>query len=210
MGPTISICNCANFVFLFTPFLVRRKPLAPTCNVCLIRNDLTTIWCEVTSSIRTKDVPEDPDEMNDLASLSGKPAKSSELDTSVDNLPKSSESDSPPTVESKELLLCLRPIRDGDKKVDAKYRFNPWGKGGETIMISESSNTARSSEETSLLSSNSGVREASRPPKKRKIIDSMEAPMKRSKGKSKMGGASADVDTEQSVVESLMLMNKTP
>ena len=32
----------------------RQRPLAPTCNVTLIRDDLTTILCEVTSSIRTR------------------------------------------------------------------------------------------------------------------------------------------------------------
>merc|ERR1719162_2249357 len=30
----------------------RPRPLAPTCNITLIRDDLTTILCEVTSSIR--------------------------------------------------------------------------------------------------------------------------------------------------------------
>jgi hypothetical protein len=165
--------------------------------VCLIRDDLTTIWCEVTSSIRTKDVPEDPD-------------KSTEEGTSVDQLLPSSESDATPVVESKELLLCLRPIRDGDKKVDSKYRFNPLGQGGDVIMVSESSEKDPSSGETSLLSSTSETQVASRPPKKRKIIDVMEAPLKRFKGNRKKGDPSADVDTEKSVAASLMLMNKTP
>jgi hypothetical protein len=164
--------------------------------VCLIRDDLTTIWCEVTSSIRTKDVPEDPD-------------KSTEEGTSVDQLPQSSESDETPVAESKELLLCLRPIRDGDKKVDSKYRFNALGQGDDVILVSES-DKGPSSGETSLLSSTSETQVASRPPKKRKIKDMMEAPLKRSTGKRKKGDPSADVDTEKSVVESLMLMNKTP
>jgi hypothetical protein len=183
--------------FLF--FLaVRRKPLAPTCNVCLIRDDLTTIWCEVTSSIRTKDVPEVPVD----------PEKSEGSSVAVDQLP-SSESDQTPVVESKELLLCLRPIRDGEKKVDARYRFNPLGQGDNKIMVSESSNTGLSSGETSLLSSASEAQMASRPLKKRRRKEDMEAPLKRSKGKGQKGD-STDVDTEKSVVESLMLMNKTP
>merc|ERR1740117_1185680 len=37
----------------------RPRPLAPTCNICLIRDDLTTIWCEVTSSIRTVTTDDD-------------------------------------------------------------------------------------------------------------------------------------------------------
>lgn len=37
-------------------------------------------------------------------------------DTEVEALPSKSES-------VKEILLCLRPIRDGDEKVDPKYRF---------------------------------------------------------------------------------------
>ena len=167
--------------------------------MCLIRDDLTTIWCEVTSSIRTKDVPEAPVD----------PEKSEGSSVALDQLP-SSESDSTPLVESKELLLCLRPIRDGEKKVDAKYRFNPLGHGGNKIMVSESSNTGLSSGETSLLSSTSEILMASRPLKKRRRKeDTDEAPLKRSKGKGQRLD-SADVDTEKSVVESLMLMNKSP
>jgi hypothetical protein len=170
--------------------------------VCLIRDDLTTIWCEVTSSIRTKDVPEDLDKSSD------------ELGTSIDQLPTSSESDSIPLVETKELLLCLRPIRDGDKKVDAKYRFNPLlgQDGGNIIMVSEGSNTGPSCGETSLLSSATETQVASRPLKKRKQKVDMEAPLKPSKGKRKRGmdPFADDVDTEKSVVESLMLMNKKP
>lgn len=167
--------------------------------MCLIRDDLTTIWCEVTSSIRTKDVPEVPVD----------PEKSEGSSVGAEKLP-SSESDSTPLVESKELLLCLRPIRDGDKKVDPKYRFDPLGQRGNKVMVSESSNTGLSSGETSLLSSTFEIQMASRPLKKRIRKDDMEAPLKkRSKGKSKKGGPSAD-EREKSVVESLMLMNKTP
>jgi hypothetical protein len=167
--------------------------------VCLIRDDLTTIWCEVTSSIRTKDVPE----------VAVDPEKSEGSSVAVDQLP-SSESDSTPLVQqSKELLLCLRPIRDGEKKVDAKYRFNPLGLGDNKIMVSGSSNTGLSSGEASLFSSTSEIQMASRPLKKRRRKEDMEAPLKRSKGKGQSGD-STDVDTEKSVVESLMLMNRTP
>ena len=38
----------------------RSRPLAPACNISLIRDDLSTIWCELTSSIRTRS-PNDMD-----------------------------------------------------------------------------------------------------------------------------------------------------
>jgi hypothetical protein len=74
-------------------------PLAPSANVCLIRNDLTTIWCEITSSIRTRPI-------ND---------EDSELDI-IDPNPKSYSKAL--HKEEKELLLCFRPILEGSHHID--------------------------------------------------------------------------------------------
>ena len=43
-------------------FSDRRQKLAPTCRLCLIRDDLTTVWCEVTSSIRDRSLDEEGEE----------------------------------------------------------------------------------------------------------------------------------------------------
>lgn len=84
----------------------------------MIRDDLTTLWCEVTSSIRTKREPDEkPTESMATASASGgskTETRESSDETAVDN-----EKAKPKT---KELLLCLRPIRDGEP-VDPSLKF---------------------------------------------------------------------------------------
>jgi len=102
----------------------RTRPLAPTCNVCLIRDDLTTMWCEVTSSIRTMSLCDDMDEeamslSNELSSPNKKTKKNKDLDAAATATP-------PKKAEEKtELLLCLRPIRDSQEKVSEELRFKP-------------------------------------------------------------------------------------
>ena len=98
---------------------LRPKPLAPACNICLIRDDLTTIWCEVTSSIRTRCLKEEaPDDFSPLGlnAASTSQAKDSKSCDDADDISKE---------DVKELLLCLRPIRDGDEKVGEEFRFRP-------------------------------------------------------------------------------------
>lgn len=75
-------------------FVARRsRPLAPACNVQFIRNDLTLIWCELTSSIRTRP-RNDEDEKANITAPTQATSEGSEI-------------------EEKELLLCFRPIREG-------------------------------------------------------------------------------------------------
>jgi len=94
---------------------------------------LTTLWCEVTSSTRTKSVEDEaPDEADPPAGkITGKPNASSQ-NTSIKSSKASTgtsgtSEDTVPAVEdkpaTKELLLCLRPIRDGEGKVDESLRF---------------------------------------------------------------------------------------
>merc|ERR1712238_422888 len=71
-----------------------KKAHAPTCRMWLIRDDLTTVWCEVTSSIRNKSSDEDTREE--------KPTNSKFTESS----------DVSGTNIDQELLLCLRPIRN--------------------------------------------------------------------------------------------------
>lgn len=101
---------------------LRPKPLAPACNICLIRDDLTTIWCEVTSSIRTrslKDETSDDFSPSALTVVSPNQAK----DSRSSNLGSCDDVDDVSKDDVKELLLCLRPIRDGDEKVGEEFRF---------------------------------------------------------------------------------------
>ena len=105
----------------------RPRPLAPTCNVCLIKDDLGTIWCEVTSSIWTRSVD---NEVGDAVTSSSSGEKSSDPvneknDNSASRGSTNEESSPKPANVVRELLLCLRPIRDGEEKVGEELRFCP-------------------------------------------------------------------------------------
>lgn len=124
---------------------LRPKPLAPACNICLIRDDLTTIWCEVTSSIRTrslKDETSDDFSPSALTVVSPNQAKDSRSSNpgSCDDVDDISKDD------VKELLLCLRPIRDGDEKVGEEFRFRAL----RTTDDAEGGNESYSEEQGSL------------------------------------------------------------
>jgi len=89
----------------------------------LIRDDLTTIWCEVTSSIRTvSNEDSDQDSVTNTSkslSLKKKDASSSSSDDQQGSNCSSKEA------PMKELLLCLRPTSDGTEKVSEDLRFIP-------------------------------------------------------------------------------------
>lgn len=169
----------------------RRKPIAPTCDICLIRKDLTTLWCEVTSSIRTKEPDEDCADSGSTDSKKKSDSKSSLIDNFGDEKGE--------IQVEKELLLCLRPIRDGEHNMhDSKLRFEKKGKKKKRL----------SSEDDGALNA-----APNRPFKKR----GMTAEVTFSSSTSKTGGeqeehqaqkslASEEIDTD--AAESLMLMNK--
>ncbi|KAK1746162.1 hypothetical protein QTG54_002769 [Skeletonema marinoi] len=78
----------------------RARPMAPSRNVCLIRSDLSTIWCEMTSSVRTS-IPQDDADRGSV-SKEGSVQEPEEM--------------------QKEILLCFRPIQEGEK-VSSDLRF---------------------------------------------------------------------------------------
>jgi hypothetical protein len=145
--------------------------------------------------------------------------------------------DAPKPVEVKELLLCLRPIGDGEKKVDESLRFvSPNTNSTEGVsqpspegIFSSSSGDVNNQDETSLEKTSSGggfngnstsssqndhsssQEQSKGPPKKRPLIFDGEenSQAKRSKSKAGDSQSSHSSDTEKSVVESLMLMNKS-
>eukprot|EP00535_Pseudo-nitzschia_heimii_P005890 CAMPEP_0197176704 /NCGR_PEP_ID=MMETSP1423-20130617/2536_1 /TAXON_ID=476441 /ORGANISM="Pseudo-nitzschia heimii, Strain UNC1101" /LENGTH=806 /DNA_ID=CAMNT_0042626111 /DNA_START=179 /DNA_END=2599 /DNA_ORIENTATION=+ len=186
----------------------RKKPLAPTCQMCLIRDDLTTVLCEVTSSIRNKSSDEDTEE--------DKAVNSKSTENSEASGPKPDQ----------ELLLCLRPIRDSVKKVDESFRFIPFGKRVSLEQSKGETNTEDKVDSDKITAKNknnfNNLSPASlkhqelykkRPPKKRLLatgVDSFKDSSKQKRAKSENGkqGSNAS-ETEKSVVESLMLMNKS-
>ena len=83
----------------------RALPLAPACNICLVRKDLSTVWCELTASIRTRSISDGDFE---AVALSQRSKASSSLESSDG--------------EMKEMLLCFRPIVEGPK-VEEQLQF---------------------------------------------------------------------------------------
>mmetsp|Transcript_41652 Transcript_41652/g.42456 ORF Transcript_41652/g.42456 Transcript_41652/m.42456 type:complete len:800 (+) Transcript_41652:114-2513(+) len=188
----------------------RKKPLAPTCRMWLIRDDLTTVWCEVTSSIRNKSSDEDTGEE--------KPT----------NLKSTESSDVSGTNIDQELLLCLRPIRNGAKKVDESLRFVPLNehqlpttspRESTEAWVSGNSSSANTNKETeghsvrtvARTNSNNNLSASSkqelnkkRPPKKRPLVTNVHSHSDVQTPKRPKHDSS-----ETDVVESLMLMNKS-
>ena len=93
----------------------RPKPVAPTCDICVIRKDLSTIWCEVSSSIRTRTLDDDGGAEGIVSA--GTKMSVSENSNGIDQAKSSSD--------VHELLLCFRPIRDGKEGVREELRFVP-------------------------------------------------------------------------------------
>jgi hypothetical protein len=181
--------------------------LAPTCNICLIRDDLTTIWCEVTSSIRTRSLNDESSEIPQQSSFAQgntKESKGSGLSTCDDT-------DEVTKDEVKELLLCLRPIREGEEKVDAAMGFRP---------VKSKFEVAK--EDSLHDSSNASKDHPKGPVKKRQVwqqennasitTDSTRVSTNESSAsepaKKKPKSEGSEDDPEKSVVESLMLMGK--
>lgn len=124
----------------------------------------------MTSSLRTKD---NDDELNELPDTGAKKSQDTGMEESSSAV---GSDDMEPVVRSvpqvKEILLCLRPIRDGDGKTDEANRFMPTKKK-EFRIVSEDN---RSSEATT-----------SSPVHSRELNETTSGPKKR--------GAAASLDT---------------
>lgn len=174
-----------------------KKPLAATCRMCLIRQDLTTVWCEVTSSVRTR--------MSDEESFDSPSNPSKSSDTPEDPAPTAA-----PREDQLEILLCLRPIQNGDKRADESLRFVPVHQAdtamdeGDTLerMISSSSGNDKK------LGSSSGSGSADDPSGKRSLASEEDTVKLSKKQKTAGKGKPSTLDTEQAV-ETLMFLNKS-
>jgi hypothetical protein len=116
----------------------------------------------------------------------------------------SSEENNTPAKEVKELLLCLRPIRDGEKKVDESLRFTP-AIDRMTTTDSGYETTAISTNDDDPVNVKQSVMSKHRPPKKR-FQHSLNSGPSSSQVDSPPRPACAS-DAEKSVVESLILMS---
>ena len=128
--------------------------LPPACKVSLIRNDLSTIWCELTASIRTKAEPIAVPPSSPVKQ-GGKPKKEGSNSNSESN-EESTSSSEPEQQTEKELLLCFRPFREGEK-VGEELRFCPKAgedtDGSSSILASSVDATKVSSMDSTNVSS---------------------------------------------------------
>ena len=118
----LNFCTLTSTTLYFTGN--RPRPLAPGCFVGMICSDLTTLWCELTSSIRTRTHNDEDSELG-IIDRNPKPVQKGE------------EEEEP--VE-KEILLCFRPVSRG-KRVSEALRFPQ--------PVTESSNANESSKSSS-------------------------------------------------------------
>ena len=166
----------------------------------LIRNDLSTIWCELTSSIRTR---QNDDVDVNFVSSSGAGSKSAD------------SSESGPG--EKELLLCFRPIREGEA-VGPELRFCPnvfqsdgQDSSGEARKVSSSNGICENVMSSGIDAPSLGESLVlpgtmkNRPPKKRKF-QSEESQM--SSNKSRSEDTQVDEPDEKSAIESMMELAK--
>jgi len=207
----------------------RPRPLAPTCNVTLIRNDLSTILCEVTSSIRTRCLS---DERCDSALLPSGASGQSPVEKSSSfvkdkkensNLKSDNVFEGTNRGDLKELLLCLRPIRDGEETVQEAFRFIPRNSSGLATKVSGEGNSSEIIAEVNAAPARtcdagkvvfggstfiSPKSSKSRPMKKRPHSSGVGVSNTSTgePGTQKMR-TNSSMDAEKSVVESLMLMS---
>jgi PAS domain-containing protein len=180
----------------------QKKPLAATCRMCLIRQDLTTVWCEVTSSVRTR--------LTDEESFDS-PSNPSKSGTATQETP------APPKEEMLEILLCLRPIRNGEKSVDESLRFVPVERAEATMdevetgerIVSSGNESGKKIEFVSGSGSGSGSGGSGSKDNDTSGKRTLSADEERQSKKQKTEkGKPSTLDTVQAV-ESLMCLNKS-
>jgi hypothetical protein len=88
----------------------RTPPLAPSCNICIIRKDQSTVWCELTASIRTRSILDD--------------FEANTMGSTLQVLEEMQDED----IETKEILICIRPIREGSTVERESQHDKNWNK----------------------------------------------------------------------------------
>ena len=190
----------------------------------MIRNDLSTIWCELTSSIRTRPLDDAADIGLDDVPVSKAGKNGGGGKSNNDGTNESDVSSQPSQEEVKELLLCFRPIREGEV-VGEDLRFCPKVSDSEKESSTNNSSSSGAKKASSCAPSSAETQAAvapvlhavkNRPPKKRKfsnddgVVNSMKAVSK--KRRSSIGSTQVDDQDEKSAVESMMELakNKSP
>jgi hypothetical protein len=178
---------------------------------------MTTVWCEVTSSVNENDEPETV--ISDSASEERRSKKPPPSTVKVNSSAPSESEDKAPEEEIvrrvKELLLCLRPIQDKDIKLDENYNLVSDAKTDSKRLVSDSSVHASAKSQPILspgaaktTEPHSSVKDRSstRPMKKRKRASDEEQSSMSPHGKSSKVKSEDDNDA----IECLMRMSTGP
>jgi hypothetical protein len=176
----------------------------------LIRHNLSTVWCEVTSSIRTREA-----ESGDEDSISDEASPPDALAEDIVKRPQSTTSEggtnetssAAPVKQVKEVLFCFRPIRDGEKKAAEKFRFKPRHRHADAgTDIETTQDQATKGEGMTVTVSASSITEKKR---KRDAVGSSGTGRKlRQGGLRNIDNSDRSVETEKSTAESLIMMNQ--
>ena len=153
--------------------------------------------------MRTREPEEDFDESFEVESRKPPPSQpDASRASSVTNEAEAEVLASKPEAKEgvKEILLCIRPIRDGDEKVDPTFRFM----ARERCLEDNNAGTSTvASAQVDVSSSSDQGRPSPGPAKKRKMSHSGEG------GAYKRTRTDSDVGMDAAIAESLVLMSSS-
>lgn len=179
----------------------------PVYKVRFVRGDLSTVWCELTSSFCTKSSFDEESSFDAKAALAAINNPRGLKNVEVENEPEEEEE------EQIELLICIRPTYESER-VSAEFRFIPKVKvmNSESTAVSDpKSSIAPTSSSGDGLSANASSSDQtnskhSPPLKKRPIGNDGEAsPSKKHKVPTRL--ESSSTSTVNAVAESLLALN---
>ena len=164
----------------------------------------------MTSSLRTKDCDDDVSGESESVSVAKNPPESSYVSAeNSSNKMMNEEADRNRNItpvgaikanpQVKEILLCLRPIRDGKSKTDEAHRFKPSLK--QSRVVSEDNHSSETTSSGNVEMTTSVQQEVINGKRQKRIYKDVAL----SSSKKKRENSTDDIDTV--VVESLMSMS---
>lgn len=155
--------------------LGKRRRLVPIYKVQFVRSDLTTVWCELTRSVRTNSFLEDDSFGSFDVQKSLEKINNPRGIKNADETTTAEEED-----DEEELLICIRPTYEG-KNVGEECRFVPRVKAAnesEYMLLTDdksSSMPASSSGNDMSTNASSENKAGCSPPKKRFVREHVES-----------------------------------
>jgi hypothetical protein len=151
--------------------LGKRRRLIPIYKVQFVRSDLTTVWCELTRSVRTNSFLEDDSFGSFDVQKSLEKINNPRGIKHADETTTAEEED-----DEEELLICIRPTYEGNN-VGEECRFVPRVKAAnesESMWLTDSKPASSSGNDISTNASSESKAGCS-PPKKRFVREQVES-----------------------------------